>query len=492
MKLIRIQAENSRFSILKEKLIEGTSILLLREFFIKIIAIIGQVVLVRVLLPQYFGVFAILSFIIGTADIFTDIGLTAAIIQKKGQITNRELSTIFYIKMFLSVSIFFILFFAGSFFLNIFHQISNEYLLMLRIFSITFLIKPLKSIFVALFERDLQYGIISQIDLAGIIFYYISVLTFALLGFGIWSFIFTVVGKEFLELAIAIYKKRWIPSMVLDFKAAIPMIRYGMFLQVGSIFRFIQRSTIPVISGLNSSAFIVGLLDWSASVASLPQAVSENFGRVSFSGFSRIQEERKIIASFIEHSFKLLSLITLPFIIYILGFGSELIHLIATDRWLPALPALSWFIASTFFLNGTSAVGHAILAVGDTKSVFKASIVIIITEWVLAYILFLKVGFSGIAIGSFIGSILMLLIFIKIAVKREIILDLKNMMAPSVGIFTFSLLFVFFLNIILGTSLILFMVKLCVTAMFYIFISRIFSRNEFRELIILLTRFFKK
>src|SRR5262245_13132014 len=92
-----------KISELKQKTITSTVQLISREIGMKIIAIVGQLILVRFLTPTIFGIFAIFSFLISIAEILNDIGFNLSIIQKKEKPTHQQLSTIFFIKLILTI-----------------------------------------------------------------------------------------------------------------------------------------------------------------------------------------------------------------------------------------------------------------------------------------------------------------------------------------------------------------------------------------------------
>jgi hypothetical protein len=51
--------KNLSLAQVKQRSLRGLSLLVMREGVIKIIAILGQLVLVRLLVPEYFGVIAV-------------------------------------------------------------------------------------------------------------------------------------------------------------------------------------------------------------------------------------------------------------------------------------------------------------------------------------------------------------------------------------------------------------------------------------------------
>src|SRR5258706_5994737 len=170
-------------------------------------------------------------------------------------------------------------------------------------------------------------------------------------------------------------------------------MRFGLYYQLGAIFGLIHTSSIPVIAGINTSPYAVGILDWSMNIASLPKVLSENLGRVAFASFSKLQKRKDIISLTIKKSFDGLSFFTLLPIILIFGFGGQLIHYLLTDAWIPALPALYWFAIGAIFFNGTAILGQGILALGRVKILFLLSIPVIAIELVMAYVLLFYIGF---------------------------------------------------------------------------------------------------
>src|SRR3989344_6551348 len=82
--------------ILKKQASKGFWELILRKIFFHLIGTFSTIILARVLFPKAFGDFAILVFFIELLAFLPSQGLSAAIIQKKSKLLNREASTIFW------------------------------------------------------------------------------------------------------------------------------------------------------------------------------------------------------------------------------------------------------------------------------------------------------------------------------------------------------------------------------------------------------------
>lgn len=470
-------------SDLKNKTLRGMSTLIIRESIMKLFAIGGQFILIRLLIPEYFGIFAILTFIENTAEIFTDVGLGQAIIQKKTIVTNRELSSIFQIRMLLSILIFIIYFIVSPYLLFFFIKGNTQFIFMVRILGIIMLIKPYRLTLSSILERNLLYSTISFIDLSGIFVYYIVAIVFAFLHLGVWSFIFAVVIKELLEVSIMIFVKKWLPEFSFDLNSIKGILHFGKYLQAGAISNYLIESGSPVLAGKLTGIQSVGFLNFSANIATLPNVLIENFGRVAFAGFSRLQNNLPLITSTVEKSIVLLNIIVFLFIVLVFGFSKEAISYVFTNNWNPAIPALYWLTAGAFFYGANVTTGHALLAIGKSKIIFYISFFPIIVQWISPLILISHFGFTAIAAGVFLSDVVIFILSLLLLYKSNIFINFRHTFLRTSTVLILCLVFSFFINTFISGSFVLFMIKVFVTMVFYIFLLTIFLKKEFYQLI---------
>lgn len=477
--------------LLKAQILDSMSLLLLREFIMKIFAIIGQFVLVRLLAPEFFGVFAILTFILSTGEIFTDIGFTQSIIQKKDNPTHKQLSTIFYLKMLLTLIIVGVIYIFSLYIITLFKQLSFEHVWMLRAFVFLSLLKPYKMMLTSLLERDLNYNVISKSDVIGILAYYVIGLTLAFKGFNVWSLIVAIGVKEIAELLVLYHSRKWVPLLYFNFSEIKKMVRFGLYLQVGTVMSYLHNSTIPFIGGIKSSPFAVGLLDVGSKMSMLPNILADNYGRIAFAGFSKIQDNINLLSKSIEKSILILNMINFLFIALMFGFAREIIYYMLTPKWLPALPAVYWFVASTFFYGATVSVTHALLAMGKSKQVFYISVVTIIIEWVLSLTLFSHVGFLSIAIGTFAGILTFFVQLIILAKLFKLDLNYLRMYFKTSLILIFTVLLILLIKNIFPNTQILLATNAFFSTVFYILLCILFYKKEVYNLASIVIKTFK-
>lgn len=471
--------------ILRKAIAQGFGTLIIREFLIKLFSFVGQLFLARLLAPSDFGVYVIIVFIVNLFGLFSDIGLSLAIIQKKGEPTQLELSGVFWLKVFLSLALTFLIWIYAplvKIFYTTFVDVNVD---MLRVFSLTLFLASLRAIPISLLERKIKYNLISLLDIIGVFVYYVVALSGALLHFGVWSFIVSSLVKEMIETVILYIVNPFFPTLMFRLDNIRKMIKFGIFIQGNSLVVFFISSMIPVVGGRVSGPYGVGLLDFANNLTSLPGLIAMNFGRVAFATYSRMQKQKKLLFSSIDSSISLLSLLLYFFPIIIFGFGGELVKTIYTEKWASAIPALYWFGMAAFFHPINAAIGQGILSLGQSKEIVKATLIISVAGWILAYALVNLFGFVGIAISIFLISFFLCLSYIYIFKKNGYSLPFISVILPKIIIFICTLLVCFIINVIFPHTLLYLVSKLAISAVVYVIFSFLLAKSDILELLIM-------
>ena len=97
--------QETEFAEVKGKIVSGVFALTTRTLILQIISFIATFILTILLTPAVFGVFFVVSAVISFLSYFSDIGLAAALIQKKREPTQDELACVFTLQQLLIGSI---------------------------------------------------------------------------------------------------------------------------------------------------------------------------------------------------------------------------------------------------------------------------------------------------------------------------------------------------------------------------------------------------
>ncbi len=139
-----MNAEQYKVNVIK--VIKGVKVLFIRQIAIQGISLIVNIILARLLMPEDFGIFAIINFFIAFLAIFCDSGLSASLIQKKGSLTDNDIATTFTIQFFLSVVLAGITYFSADRLTIIYDSLTENEIRMMRVLAITLIVASLRTI----------------------------------------------------------------------------------------------------------------------------------------------------------------------------------------------------------------------------------------------------------------------------------------------------------------------------------------------------------
>lgn len=239
---------------------------------------IVSLVLARLLEPSDFGLVAMATASINIFESFVDVGFGESIIQKKG-VTNVQLSSVFYINLFLGLVMSVIILFTSGMMSNFLNE--PQLSIILKVISISFIIKGIQSLPSALLRKNLQYKSIFNINLiSGIVSGAIGIIM-AFNGFGIWALIGSQVSNWLVSTVLIWIYVRWYPSIVFRIKAIRSLWSFGYKLLLTTIIDSLFFNINPILIGKIFNPSELGLYNRAQSLNIL-------VGRYSYSAFASV------------------------------------------------------------------------------------------------------------------------------------------------------------------------------------------------------------
>ena len=137
----------------------------------------------------------------GFMNYFADIGLAAALVQKKGEVTKKDLSTTFIVQQTLIITLLLVLTFNVSK-IQQFFNLSGESQALLYAFAFAFFLSSLKTIPSVLLERKIQFEKLIIPQIAEVLIYNIVGVFLVWKGFGLLSFVYAIVLSRVIGLIL--------------------------------------------------------------------------------------------------------------------------------------------------------------------------------------------------------------------------------------------------------------------------------------------------
>lgn len=384
----------------KARAVKGVAVLTGRAFFLRLLSLTAFGFLGALLSEDEFGVFFIVSAVVNFLAYFSDIGLAAALIQKKERVTDTDLKTTFTIQQGLVITALFILFLGTPVFTKV-YSLSFEGKFLLYALGVSLFLSSLKTIPSVLLERELNFSkwIIPQLLEDTV--YNVSLVILAWQGYGIRSFTYAVLARGMVGL-IAIYILRpWMPGLAFSKKSLRRLLRFGVPYQINTFLAVLKDDGMTAFLGGILGMGGIGLLGWAQKWALTPlRLFMDHVIKATFPAFSRMQDKKKHLAQSVTRSIFFVCFLVFPSVVGLLVLAPLLVKIIPRyDKWEPALIPLAFISINTIFAASTTQLTNLFNAIGKIKITFKLMIMWTLLTWALVPALAIKFGVNGAAAG---------------------------------------------------------------------------------------------
>lgn len=359
----------------------------------------GGILLARLLSPEVFGLYAIVSFAVGLGVSLGDLGLGAALVQRQKGAPESLLPTAFSAHLAMSVTLATMLV-AMAPVLFRWLGLGQEALWPFRCLVILLPLSALRMPATVLLERRMRFPPLALAETLDTLLFFTVASLAALLGLGVWSFILGALAARWGGLMVLWRAAGWRPRLGRRWGELVPILRFGVLFQGNALVTIFRDSVVPTFVAAWSGVAAVGFLNWASGVALLPLQVVGIAGRVLFPALSRLQSNPAEFAQATERALNRVALLLYPAALFLLAGAEAVIAPLYGERWLPAIPAVRLFCL-TAILGGTSTLlAHALYSLGRADTVFRLSLFWSGLTWALTLLFVPRWGFVGFALAS--------------------------------------------------------------------------------------------
>lgn len=292
-------------------------------------------VVIRILKPSDYGLMAIAEMIVGFATLFREMGLYAAMVQKR-DLTPRQVEQAFGLLIIANGAIYAVVFAFAPLLAHFFGdpRLTN----MVRVLGIEFPLAAVGVIQDAMLSREMKFKPKSFVNLAVSLGNGFTTLPLALLGFGVWALVFgSVVGSVIRAVGLVLVARYWCwPRFSRE--GMEDMLRFGGFVTASSLGWYVYSRSDVFIIGKVLGSRLLGFYSVAMQLASLPmQKVGEMLGQVGYAAYASIQHDRNVLRSNFLKAVRILGAISFPVFWGIVGVAPELVSVVLGQKWQPAV-----------------------------------------------------------------------------------------------------------------------------------------------------------
>lgn len=307
------------------------------------LALLFQLLIMRILTPEVFGVYALAEAALGFLAMFVSFDFSDCVIQfqKVKDIEKNVLGI-----TVLQAGIYAVLTFPGVFVVNRIYggQIARIYLLMIAAHLLSFF----SLVFQLMIERDLDFKKTEIVHLVARLASIGTILGLGLAGAGIYSLVAGLYVQVFLEAALFFRCCRWSYGIGFDREVFRIVMIYGSKRFLARACATLMKSLDKLILGLIVPVAFVGAYERGlAIVSSATGLVGKIDNRLAFSLINRIKDDARRLASLIDKGIFINLVLAAGFALFSLFYLPDLIILLLGEQWVPTarlVPYLSLFL----------------------------------------------------------------------------------------------------------------------------------------------------
>lgn len=404
------QAQAEVLQNIKKRSVSGAASYFLRTGMLQAIGLVANTILSAYLSPEDYGIYGLVVQVVGLLTFFADIGLAAALIQKKEKPTTADYRTAFTVQQILSwiiVSITILVSSTAAFQA----KAGDAGVWILLAMGLSFPLATIKTIPSVILERKLDFSklvfpqILEQIVFQGTLIFMV------LKGYGLISYAYAIIFRAVIGAVSMTLIQPWKFGITIDQKALKGLFGYGAKFQVNDFLARIKDQLFYFVLAAFLPAREFGYIQWAKQWSMYPYTLTvQNVMSVTFPAFSRLQGHTQALKKAIEKSLFFITLAIFPILIGMAVFITPVLQVFPVyQKWQPAVMSLIFFTLGIGWSAVSTPLANTLNAVGKIDITLKLMIMWTTLTWVITPVLLRFIGYEAVAIAAFIISLTSLL-----------------------------------------------------------------------------------
>ncbi len=459
---------------------------LIQQFSTQGIGFVVSIVLARLLLPEQFGLIAMLGIFVGLGTNLLESGLGQSLIRT----TNPDLedySTVFYFNLVGSFIVYFIIFFCAPYIAIFYSQPQLESIT--RWYCLIFITNALSSIHYTRLTKQMLFKKELTITIPSLILSSIVGITMAYSGYGVWSLVASGLTQS-LAVAVQMWiRSDWRPVLSFNKEKFKYHFDYGYKLTLSGILDTLFTNAYVIIIGKYFAPAQVGFYNRADTLKQLPVSnISNVLNKVTFPLFAQVKDDDVRLKDIYRKIMQMVLFFVAPILLIMAALGEPLFRFLFTEKWLPAVPYFQ-ILCWAGILYPIHAYNLNILKVKGRSDLFLKLEIIKRTMVGLIIAMSLPYGIYGLLYGGIITSVLAFFIntyysgkFLNYSSWHQMVDVLPTLILATISGASVCLMDQYFqqylisdfLRLVLGTA---------IGTIIFLLLSKLFKLNTMNELI---------
>ena len=302
------------------------------------VTFVVSVILARLLSPSDYGMLAMIAVFTVFLQIFTDGGLTTALVRKEDR-TETDMATVFWYNLFACYAVYAVLFIAAPY-VEAFYAMKGLGTVM-RVTTSSLLISPFGGMQSMLMTTRIDFKTPAFISVGASLASGAVAVAMAFLGYGVWALVAQGLVSSVVTVVSLVMLVRWYPKSFFNRKAFKELFGFSSKMLLSQILTTVYAKIAPLFIGKYYSPADLGALERGRGWAFLPgDTLTKTIGAVSFPVLSKVQDDTALLRDAYRKMIRLSSFIVFPMCLGLASIGRPLTLFVLTDKWECSIPFL--------------------------------------------------------------------------------------------------------------------------------------------------------
>lgn len=388
--------------------VKGIGAVIVRTIGLRMLTFAGNILLARILDPKSFGLFAIVNFVVLIAAFLADMGMGAALVQRKEKLSEDDLRAAFTLGLVVDGAITLALVGLAPVLVGI-YNLDPQYANAVRIMASTVMISSFAVVPAIMLERGLRFKDMANAELLGQIVYSVTAVCLAAAGLHVNAFILASLASRVVHAAALNMMAPWKPVIAWHAARLKSLLAFGVPYQLNGLVLQLKDNFVPIFIALLAGPTEVGYVNWAVGLATNALFLQAIVSRVTFPTYSRLQNDLPALKSAVEKSIKWISATVFPATFMLAALAHQIVRFLYGPKWAPGLVTFYLLCIPVLAASYSSVLVSALYGVGKAKTVLKLSTIWAIAGWAIGIPLTAWLGFNGFALSTVIVSTLSVL-----------------------------------------------------------------------------------
>ena len=351
----------------------GLALVFLSTAGSRLVSLVADVGLMRLLVPQDFGIVAFALVVTNAVSLLRAMGIGEALVASR-EGNPATVSTAMVLAVGLGVLLFLglavtapgLVRWAGA-------DAPAATTAVVRWIGLLVLLQSVAVVPAALIERELDFGKRFATDGLPTLVYAVAGLALAWGGWGVWSLVWGRLVGAAVGLVAVIWLSPWRPRWGFDRACARQLLTYGRLVAAAGLVAFLVVNVDDLVVARWAGVESLGFYARAYLLANLPvTAMAHLANRVAFPAYARLRPDPEQVAGLYGRLFAAVLLLSVPATLLLAVLARPLTIAAFGARWVPLVPVLQWLAPYGLLraaLSGTGPLFNALGRPGDAVGV---------------------------------------------------------------------------------------------------------------------------